>query len=421
MKKTLFALILSTAAMAASAHAVIPTNGLIAHYPFHGDLNDYSGNNNNISAIKSGIQFTNNRFGISNSAITFTQTNACGASARNLGITGNQSHSISLWVNAITTPNNSGIAFIIGRDKITNYGGLNCFVFAKNELYVESQNQAIYNKTPLTGLTLTNSSKYNWHNVIFVYNGTPSNSVMYYDGTKYKVSLYSSSTKNLNIIDAPLSIGWNSNSIGLNTWPCLKGSMSDLRVYNRAISDDEASTIYTSEQVQLPTLVYNVSGALNYSTAQTNFIQSYGGFFVYDYSSLKSSFIMLKSQNTYHVEPMNDVDFHASTPSIGGLSLYSVANADGTFPNIEKDVLWLSGTNSIINLNNMKYITAPAALSGFANSLTLTNGVLISTYNASLAIDTTNSTVALTNNESFDATISRLTNYLGRQGYSPVQ
>jgi hypothetical protein len=52
----------------------IPRNGLIAYYPFNGDANDYSGNNNHGTPINSPVS-TNDRYGRANSAYLFNGTN----------------------------------------------------------------------------------------------------------------------------------------------------------------------------------------------------------------------------------------------------------------------------------------------------------------------------------------------------------
>ena len=50
-------------------YSVIPTQGLVAWYPFNGNANDSSGNVNN--GVIYGVTLTTDRFGYSNSAYLF--------------------------------------------------------------------------------------------------------------------------------------------------------------------------------------------------------------------------------------------------------------------------------------------------------------------------------------------------------------
>ena len=51
----------------------VPTNGLIAYYPFNGNANDVSGNGNN--GTINGANLTNDRINSANSAINCTNSN----------------------------------------------------------------------------------------------------------------------------------------------------------------------------------------------------------------------------------------------------------------------------------------------------------------------------------------------------------
>ena len=55
--------------MSVVVYAQIPTNGLVAYYPFNGNANDESGNNNNGTVY--GAKLTTDRFGKPNSAYSF--------------------------------------------------------------------------------------------------------------------------------------------------------------------------------------------------------------------------------------------------------------------------------------------------------------------------------------------------------------
>ena len=63
------------ASLAVQAHGQsVPTNGLVAYYPFNGNANDASGNGNN--GTIHGALNTTNRFGTTSSALSFNGSNA---------------------------------------------------------------------------------------------------------------------------------------------------------------------------------------------------------------------------------------------------------------------------------------------------------------------------------------------------------
>jgi hypothetical protein len=70
MKKKLLLFSLFTInALVAQVPNYIPTNGLVAYWPFSGNANDLSGNANN--GTVSGATLTTDRFGNTNSAYSF--------------------------------------------------------------------------------------------------------------------------------------------------------------------------------------------------------------------------------------------------------------------------------------------------------------------------------------------------------------
>jgi hypothetical protein len=87
----------------------VPTNGLVAWYPFTGNANDESGNGNN--GTVNGATLTTDRFGNVNKAYSFDGVNDF--IGTNLsGITGQNSRTISFWFNS--NNNTSGIKTMVG-------------------------------------------------------------------------------------------------------------------------------------------------------------------------------------------------------------------------------------------------------------------------------------------------------------------
>ena len=72
MKKNLLILVVITMMMATTIQAQIPTNGLVAYYPFSGNANDSSGKGNNLSNNIKNVTYGIDRFGKANSCVNFS-------------------------------------------------------------------------------------------------------------------------------------------------------------------------------------------------------------------------------------------------------------------------------------------------------------------------------------------------------------
>ena len=95
-----------------SAIAQIPTNGLVAYYPFNGNAKDSSGNGNNGSV--NGATLTTDRFGNCNSAYLFDGVSNY-ISLPTSKLINLNTYSYSLWVMPTAIPtNNGGILYGIG-------------------------------------------------------------------------------------------------------------------------------------------------------------------------------------------------------------------------------------------------------------------------------------------------------------------
>ena len=100
MKKYILPLLAITMMIATTIQAQIPTNGLVAYYPFSGNANDSSGNGNNGTVY--GATLTTDRFGNANSAYSFDGVSNYINIANSILPSTSTSLSISLWFIATT-------------------------------------------------------------------------------------------------------------------------------------------------------------------------------------------------------------------------------------------------------------------------------------------------------------------------------
>jgi len=203
-------------------------NGLVAYYPFNGNVNDASGNNNH--GFNYGATLSTDRFGNPNRAYIFD------------GLS-----------NYIITPVNSGFTTQISlcawfKTSYDNFGGILCSRTTSNvsnELTLDSSYGHPYfylsdgiganiSKTDLSASNLVVNDNI-WHLLVGTYDGTTLK--IYVDGL-----LQGQATNTFTIaVNAFFKIGWDDLS-GYNRY--FNGKIDDVRIYNRAINAQEVLAIF---------------------------------------------------------------------------------------------------------------------------------------------------------------------------------
>ena len=220
----------------ASAQSFL-TNGLMAYYPFHGNANDASGNGNN--GTNYGATFVPNRFGFANAAAYFNQSYILTGFFPPLGTA---ARTFSGWFQVPASPNAMAILA---------YGGNSSYPGDRFELdlgyYIPGS--FLINGSYFGGWTPTTYGDSNWHSfaVVVPTNATLSNAVVYMDGI-LQTNLYlngPADTFNTSEVN-PLQFG--QEYLGGGFGP-LAGSLSDIRVYNRALSSNEVVQLYAYESI----------------------------------------------------------------------------------------------------------------------------------------------------------------------------
>ena len=198
----------------------IPTNGLVAWYPFNGNANDESGKENNGTVF--GSSLVTDRFNQPNKAMGFDGVNDYVALGTYVNFT---NFSISMWIKPGTQ---NGHAVIIDNNHSSN----NNWVCQTIENW---QTNGYYFPNSANSFTLTAE---NWsHIVLSIVGGSTS---VYRNGV-----LVSQSTWNLNYN--------NSVSLNLGVWKIAnarfwKGVQDDIGIWNRVLTAEEISKIYKGEK-----------------------------------------------------------------------------------------------------------------------------------------------------------------------------
>jgi hypothetical protein len=234
------------------------SNGLIAHYPFDGNANDISSNQNHGTVF--GATLGTDRFGNQNSAYSFNGLNQFISSPAQTYLNlGASDFSISLWVSYSDNVTNQ---FLLGRSD----GSFNANKWIVYYDYIPSQYSFHVNTT---GGASSLSGKANW--------GFQSNNWLHLaitkSGTSYKTylngKLSGSSTgpSSVSATTSVLTLGMVENA----GW--LKGKLDDVRIYNRVLSEKEINILNKADNIQLEKSLlahYRFDGNANDSTANAN-------------------------------------------------------------------------------------------------------------------------------------------------------
>jgi len=225
-----------------SGNEQIPANGLVAYYPFDGNANDASGNKSNGSVA--GTVLTSDRFGNINSAYNFNGTDSfINAVIPNIP-QNNSSRTISGWFktdNVFSDPKKFETC-------IFNYGALE--KSKRISLYIYSKGYL----EPITGADFSsddfyvdnyNYSNNDWYFFTLTYNGT-------------KLSLYvngkfvSEKAVALNTTNNIFRLGETIPDVR-NEW--FKGTIDDVAIWNRVLTPQEISAMYTPAATNNYTLI----------------------------------------------------------------------------------------------------------------------------------------------------------------------
>ena len=204
---------------------IIPTDGLIAYYPFNGNANDESGNGNDGTVY--GAILTEDRFGNTNSAYSFDGIDDYIFIEYNelFNISPEKSFTICVWVNNLST-NNWWKALIV-KSKSNGFWDYGLYLSPDNKFM-----GGLDNRHEVYSTTKANA---NWKFAVLTYkNG---------NWKLYINSILEAYKNNGNLIkqsDGGISFGKK----GERNADYFKGFLDDIRIYNRVLSEEEIKIIY---------------------------------------------------------------------------------------------------------------------------------------------------------------------------------
>ncbi len=219
----------------------VPTNGLVGWWPFNGNANDESGNGNN--GIVYGATLTSDRFGNIGKSYLFNGNSNYIEVQSSSNITVSSAYTISAWFNSDLWSFNSPIDEHAIISKIVDgawYGGY--------EIYLGGNSGRIFHIGNIGDnfhLGSAGNIANKWYNVTATFNG---NIVRYYlDGIKLdSISLMG----NIGTSSIPLRFGRRGGAGTYNCW--FSGKIDDIAIYNRALTQDEITALYTGQTTNNP-------------------------------------------------------------------------------------------------------------------------------------------------------------------------
>ena len=218
------------------------TNGLVAYYPFSGNVNDASGNGYN-GTMRNGVGFSNDRFGNPNSALELDGINDFVEVLHDGKLGSKSAFSYVVYFNS----QSSEIQTLLGRRNQANssHAQFQTFINWTQEPGVgyghsytnntECSNVfAQYNVYVNTGSNSVNLNQ--WHCVVGTFDGVTQK--IYLDGV-LKTSETTSLAKMDSCTNTPMTIGYYTN---LDP-QFFKGKIDEVRIYNRAINQQEVELL----------------------------------------------------------------------------------------------------------------------------------------------------------------------------------
>ncbi len=227
----------------------IPSNGLVGWWPFNGNANDESGNNNNGGVYGAGL--TNDRNNSPNSAFVFNGSSDY-IQCLNAGPSGNPTITLSFWIK--TSQSNYASIFSYGDDagsgnslRVGLNGGYNNNTCAPCISFDTYDNAKVFNTT------LNNV----WDNYIVVYDGTLGNtctiSKIYKNGLLLVNVCFDVNISTTNISSLlPITFGKFHGPSAPNPGYFL-GSLDDIGIWNRVLTPQEITDLYNGCQLTVST------------------------------------------------------------------------------------------------------------------------------------------------------------------------
>ena len=203
-------------------------DGLVGHWKLHGNAIDYSNNNN---GVINGAIPTENRLGNEGKALAFNGSNnfvGFPSSVQNQ-LNGRTEATLSMWVKLNNGNPSVATSGIIQLSGFANTNG-NLYPYQGDKLYLD-----VFRNNRLGPILFPDIDLTEWHHLVVTSKPGENGWILYINGEILRRS-YGLSLIHTNYMT--FRIGNNSSSRWLN------GSLSDLKLFNRSLSEHEVKMLY---------------------------------------------------------------------------------------------------------------------------------------------------------------------------------
>jgi len=237
-KLTLFVSVLAVALFGMGCSSL--DRGLVGYYPFNGNAKDESGNRNHGDPMN-GPELSIDRYGNPESAFKFDgDDDFVDFGDRPNFDFGQGDFALCLWVHG-SASDGGNIYWLIGKYKQGNKPGYGLGIKSQgNSPYAHIWDSGEGGWTDVRGSKDLIDGQ--WHHVSVVYD-RDANLVIYVDG---KPAAITDATEESGSVDNNQSLTIGKQAHGPH-WP-FKGSIDDVRIYNRALSAKEVKALYDLEK-----------------------------------------------------------------------------------------------------------------------------------------------------------------------------
>jgi len=243
---------LKTGTIAQTVPSYVPTNGLVAWYPFNGNANDESGNGND--GVVNGAILTSDRFGNVGKAYDFNGTSSYISNI--ISQNDLDSFTVSIWYYSPTPSNSVACLYNIWDATIeTNQAHLNLTNTPSTFLY------SWINGIGQIDDEFGTRDISNWHQVIIV--KASDSQFTFVDGVANFGSL---SGTNISFNFNKFELGRELTSGGLLPQTYWIGKLDDVGFWNRALTQQEISDLYNSCELSVNTQPTNQTININNTT-----------------------------------------------------------------------------------------------------------------------------------------------------------
>ncbi|MEK8021267.1 MAG: S8 family serine peptidase, partial [Candidatus Parabeggiatoa sp.] len=227
-------------------------DGLVACYPFDGNANDESGNGNH-GTVKGGATLTTDRLGNANSAYRLDGINGYieAADSPTLNV-GTGDYSMAIWVRyegsgQLDFWSIEGV--LIDKREPVNAKGFSLYFFGPGQIGTQIADNGKYHFGNFNEKAVLEDAQ--WHHVVATVERKSTTGLkLYLDG---KVITTRDPTALAGSLDSPgtFKVGHSYAYQPYSVHGFLNGSVDDVRLYNRALSESEIQTLYGSEKATL--------------------------------------------------------------------------------------------------------------------------------------------------------------------------